>query len=84
VWVTNEFAGTVTRIDPRTPVVAQTVAVGNRPNGIAVTGGAVWVGVHGAAAAHRGGTLRIVSAIPRLDSIDPGIAFMLFPPQLLG
>jgi peptide/nickel transport system substrate-binding protein len=25
-----------------------------------------------------------VSAIPRLDSIDPGIAFMLFPPQLLG
>jgi YVTN family beta-propeller protein len=84
VWVTNEFARTVTRIDPRTPVVAQTVAVGNRPNGIAVTGGAVWVGVHGAAAAHRGGTLRIVSAIPRLDSIDPGIAFMLFPPQLLG
>ncbi|HEY5988486.1 MAG TPA: ABC transporter substrate-binding protein, partial [Streptosporangiaceae bacterium] len=27
---------------------------------------------------------RVVAAIPRLDSIDPGIAFMLFPPQLLG
>ena len=34
--------------------------------------------------AHRGGTLRIVAAISRLDSIDPGMAFMLFPPQLLG
>jgi ABC-type transport system substrate-binding protein len=84
VWVTNEFAATVTRIDPRTPLVAQTISVGNDPDGIAVTGGAVWVGVHAAAAAHRGGTLGIVAAIPRLDSIDPGIAFMLFPPQLLG
>jgi YVTN family beta-propeller protein len=84
VWVTNEIAGTVTRIDPRTPVVAQTIAVGNDPTGIALTGGAVWVGVHAATAAHRGGTLRIVAAIPRLDSIDPGIAFLLFPPQLLG
>jgi YVTN family beta-propeller protein len=84
VWVTNEFAGTVTRIDPRTPVVAQTISVGNDPTSIAVAGGAVWVGVHAATAAHRGGTLRILAAIPRLDSIDPGIAFMLFPPQLLG
>jgi YVTN family beta-propeller protein len=84
VWVTNEVAGTVTRIDPRTPVVARTVSVGNDPNGIAVAGGAVWVGVHAATAVHRGGTLQVVAAIPRLDSIDPGIAFMLFPPQLLG
>jgi YVTN family beta-propeller protein len=84
VWVTNEFAGTVTRIDPQTPVVTRTISVGNNPTGIAVTGGAVWVGVHGATGAHRGGTLQVVAAIPRLDSIDPGIAFMLFPPQLLG
>jgi YVTN family beta-propeller protein len=83
VWVTNEFSGTVARIDPHTPVVAQTIRVGNRPASIAVVGGAVWVVVH-ALSAHRGGTLRIVAAIPRLDSIDPGVAFMLFPPQLLG
>ncbi len=83
VWVTSEFSGTVARIDPHAPVVAQTVRVGNRPASIAVAGGAVWVVVH-ALSAHRGGTLRIVAAIPRLDSIDPGMASMLFPPQLLG
>jgi YVTN family beta-propeller protein len=84
VWVTNEVAGTVTRIDPRIPLVAQTIAVGSNPTSIAMTPGAVWVGVHGPTAAHRGGTLQIVAAMPRLDSIDPGIAFMLFPPQLVG
>jgi len=83
VWVTNEFSGTVTRIDPDTPVVAQTIRVGDRPTGIAVVRDAVWVVAH-ALPAHRGGTLRIAATIPRLDSIDPGRAFTLFPPQLLG
>ncbi len=83
VWVTNEFSGTVVRIDPRTPVVAQTIRVGNRPADVAVAGNALWVVVH-ALPAHRGGTLRIAAAIPRLDSIDPGKATTLFPPQLLG
>jgi len=83
VWVTNEFSGTVARIDPHAPVVAQTIRVGGRLASIAVVGTTVWVVVH-ALPAHRGGTLRIVAAIPRLDSIDPGMAFLLFPPQLLG
>ena len=84
VWATSEYAGTVARIDPRTPVVAATIRVGNRPGGIAVARGEVWVGIRAPAAGHRGGTLRIVTAIPRLDSIDPAMALMLFPPQLLG
>ena len=83
VWVTNEFSGTVARIDPHAPVVARTIRVGGRLASIAVVGSAVWVVVH-ALPAHRGGTLQIVAAIPRLDSIDPGMAFLLFPPQLLG
>ncbi|HYB86913.1 MAG TPA: ABC transporter substrate-binding protein [Streptosporangiaceae bacterium] len=83
VWVADGFQGTVTRIDPGTPAVAQTVRVGDRSAAIAVVGGAIWVVVH-ALPAHQGGTLRIVAAIPRLDSIDPGMAFLLFPPQLLG
>jgi YVTN family beta-propeller protein len=83
VWVTDGFHGTLTRIDPATPAVARTVRVGDRSAAVAVVGGAIWVVVH-ALPAHRGGTLRIVAAIPRLDSIDPGMAFLLFPPQLLG
>ena len=83
VWVTNEYSGTLTRIDPHAPTVAQTIHVGRRLTGVAVVGNAVWVAVH-ALPPHRGGTLRVVAAIPRLDSIDPGIAFLLFPPQLLG
>jgi YVTN family beta-propeller protein len=83
VWVTNEFSGTVARIDPHAPAMARIIRVGGRLSSIAVVGSAVWVVVH-ALPAHQGGTLRIVAAIPRLDSIDPGMAFLLFPPQLLG
>lgn len=83
VWVTDEFPGTVTRIDPRTAAVAETIHAGDRAAGVAVVRGAVWVVVH-PLSGHRGGTLRIVAAIPRLDSIDPGRAHMPFPPQLLG
>jgi YVTN family beta-propeller protein len=83
VWVTRQFSGTVIRIDPRGPAVAQAIHVGDRVAGIAVVRGAVWVVAH-ARAAHRGGTLRIAAAVPRLDSIDPGAAAMLFPPELLG
>ena len=32
------------RIDPATDTVARTITVGNRPQGLAVAGGLVWVG----------------------------------------
>jgi YVTN family beta-propeller protein len=43
IWVANQNAGTVARIDPVTRSVVQTVEVGSVPTGIAIGGGAVWV-----------------------------------------
>ena len=54
VWVANEYGGSVSRIDPATDT-ARTIMVGNRPHGIAVAGGLVWVGAQPAATSHRGG-----------------------------
>jgi peptide/nickel transport system substrate-binding protein len=41
--------------------VVRTVHVGDRPQGLAVVDGALWVGVHASGARHRGGTLRVVT-----------------------
>ena len=43
VWVTNATDDTVSRIDPATHEVRQTIDVGGGPAGVAVGGGAVWV-----------------------------------------
>ena len=43
VWVTNTTDDTVSRIDPTTHEVRQTIDVGGGPAGVAVGGGAVWV-----------------------------------------
>jgi YVTN family beta-propeller protein len=43
VWVANYNEGTVSRIDPATRAVVQTIQVGTTPSGIAVGAGAVWV-----------------------------------------
>ena len=56
IWVANESGGTLARIDPATNTV-RTYELGNRPSGVALSGGSVFVGVHGASPAHRGGTL---------------------------
>jgi YVTN family beta-propeller protein len=47
IWVTNGNDGTVSRIDPVTRSVRQTLRVGSSPSGIAVGAGAVWVANHG-------------------------------------
>jgi YVTN family beta-propeller protein len=60
VWVGNQRAGTVARIDPAHNVVAQTLKIGNPPQGLAVVDGALWVTVRASGAQHRGGTLRVV------------------------
>lgn len=42
--MTNNGGDTVTRIDPENPrVVGEPISVGERPGGIAVGAGAVWV-----------------------------------------
>jgi len=43
LWVTQLDAGTVTRIDPRSRTVSQTIRVGSGPTGIAAARGALWV-----------------------------------------
>jgi YVTN family beta-propeller protein len=78
-WVSNEFAATVVRIDRRRGAIVRTLRVGNRPQGIAVVGGALWVGVRASGARHRGGTLRILSELTfnvPADPVDAGGAVL--------
>ena len=74
VWVTNQQGGTLARIDATTNTVTQTIPVGNRPSGVAVDGASVYVGVRGAAPAHRGGTLH-TNLAGIADRIDPATAY---------
>jgi peptide/nickel transport system substrate-binding protein len=57
VWVTNQFSGTLSRINPATNTVSRMITVGNRPQGLAIADGLVWVGAQAGATTHRGGTL---------------------------
>jgi YVTN family beta-propeller protein len=43
VWLADDLAGTITRIDPVSGVAAATITVGHAPSGLAVGEGAVWV-----------------------------------------
>jgi DNA-binding beta-propeller fold protein YncE len=43
VWVTDDGAGQLVRVDPRNARVVARVAVGERPEGVAVGKGGVWV-----------------------------------------
>lgn len=43
LWVANRTDGTVSRVDPETHVVRQTIPVGALPNEVTVTGDDVWV-----------------------------------------
>jgi peptide/nickel transport system substrate-binding protein len=74
-WISNEFAGTVVRVDRSTGLIVQTRWLGNRPQGIAVFRGEPWVGVRASGARHRGGTLRILSELKFSGvGIDPAVA----------
>ena len=47
MWVTNNGANSVTRIDERTgKIVGSAIPVGDEPIGIAAGAGAVWVANH--------------------------------------
>jgi YVTN family beta-propeller protein len=45
VWVVNSKAGTLSRIDPETDEVEDTVELGNAPSGIVFADGLIWVTV---------------------------------------
>jgi len=84
VWITNEVDGTLSRLDPERSELSTTARVGNRPHAIALAEDTLWVAVRASGAAHRGGTLGVVFTQPAFDSIDPAIAHLLSPSQLLG
>ena len=79
-WVTNEAAGTVSRIDLDTNRVVATVPVGNSPRPVAVGYGAVWVGNLGDGTVSRidPSTNSVTATIP----LDPSRS--QFGPQLSG
>jgi YVTN family beta-propeller protein len=70
-WVADGSTGRLLRVDGRTGEVAQTIDLHARAVALASTRTGVWVAFAGAGAAHRGGTLRIVSTSPSVDSLDP-------------
>jgi peptide/nickel transport system substrate-binding protein len=73
VWVANQYAGTVSQVDPATDTIAHTLTVGNRPQALAAAGGLVWIAAQPAPTRHRGGTLTILSDVWP-NTIDPALA----------
>ncbi len=45
IWVTNFFAGTLTRVDPKLGVVTATIKIGHHPFGVVFGANRVWVTV---------------------------------------
>src|SRR5262249_28991677 len=75
VWVANELGGSVARIEPAKDEVVRRIMVGNRPRGVTIIGGLVWVSVQASAAsAHRGGTLTVLQngQFGSSDPVAPG------------
>ena len=73
VWVAEEFADVVDRIDPDTRRVVERIAVGSRPTALAHAGGSLWVGARNSGTAHRGGTLRLLGT--EFDAVEPALAY---------
>jgi YVTN family beta-propeller protein len=74
VWVSDEFDATLDRIDPRSGRVVRMLHLGSSPLGMVAAGSDVWVAARPfTGAAHRGGTLTVVSDVPSLA--DPALAY---------
>ncbi len=61
VWVAGGEDGTVVRVDPGGPRVLSRLHTGSSPTALTVADGSVWTAATAPAAAHRGGTLRVIS-----------------------
>ena len=74
--MSSEFDGRLTLIDPRTNSVTRTVQLGQRPQGLAVIGGRLFVAVRSGGVTHRGGVLRLVGSAPyfarSVDTLNSG------------
>ena len=75
VWVTDEVAGTVVRIDADSGTTTRR-SLGGRPKGLAYADGSLWVAVQPGDAAHRGGTLRMLTGdLVGFDMPDPARSY---------
>jgi len=70
-WVADGSDGRLLRLNGQTGAVVQTIALPARTVALTSNRAGVWVALAGAGSAHRGGTLRIVSTSPSVDSLDP-------------
>jgi peptide/nickel transport system substrate-binding protein len=78
VWVTNEYDGSISRIDARTNAPVGTIRVGSAPAGAAVLGGTMWVAARGAPSKHTGGTLNIATTQKVTPAaVDPSAGYLL-------
>ena len=75
VWVSNELGGTVSKIDPRRNVPGDSVATGNRPEGVVVDSGSLFVAVRASGIGHRGGTLTLLTSSGDLTHTDPALDY---------
>jgi YVTN family beta-propeller protein len=84
VWVTDEAAGTLVRIDPRSGAPTRRT-LGGRPKGIVYADGSLWVAVQPGEAAHRGGTLRLLTGeLREFDLPDPARSYDVLSWSLLS
>jgi streptogramin lyase len=74
VWVANDGAGTLVRIDPRTNRVTARVVLGRGACAVAAGAGAVWV------VNYRTGMLARVDPVTRRSSIPSRVATARFKP----
>ena len=66
VWVANSLDGTVSRIDPNTNTIAQTIRTGSSPSAVTFAGGSTWVseGSEGSVARIGSGSSSVDETIP--------------------
>lgn len=64
VWVSNAIPGGIREIDPRTGKYVRKISVGATPQGVTMSATMAYVPAQESAAAHRGGTLRLVISNP--------------------
>jgi peptide/nickel transport system substrate-binding protein len=75
LWVADSYGGRIVRVDPTTHEIVRTIRLTSEPQGLAASGGRIWLSSRGTATAHRGGTLRLFdNEAP--DSLDESTAYL--------
>jgi peptide/nickel transport system substrate-binding protein len=83
LWIADADSSAVVSVDPRRGRIVARVRVGGQPTALGQAGGRLWVGTRAEPAAHRGGTLRIVTTT-RWRSVDPAFYNTAGTAQLMG